>query len=102
MVMRPVLLFSLAVVFNCPGASAAQVSGRDRDNILAACAQTHDTCLQSCNAAYPAGNIIREGDYRLCQDRCNSAYSSCIGSVNLKVGKPADQSTKPGGIVAPD
>lgn len=99
--MRPVLLFLSIAVFICPS-SAAQVSGRDRDNILAACAQTHDTCLQSCNAAYPAGNSIREGDNRLCQDRCSSAYASCINSVNLKVTKPKDQGIKPKGVVAPD
>jgi hypothetical protein len=34
MIIGPALLFSFFVVFTCAGASAAQVSGRDRDNIL--------------------------------------------------------------------
>ena len=92
--MRPVLPFLLVVVFTCPAAWAAQVSGRDRDNILAACAQTYDTCIQFCNAAYPTGTY--------CANNCDGAYASCINSVNLKVGKPKDQRKKQDKVIAPD
>ena len=75
-----VVVFAAAV----SSAQAATISGRDRDNVLAACAQSHDTCLQSCNAAYPGTNVLAQGLRTNCQNGCNGSYSACINSVNLK------------------
>jgi hypothetical protein len=78
-----------------PGlASAATVSGADRENIRAACAQTHDTCLQSCNAAYPGTNVLAQGLRTDCQNSCNSALFACNKSVDLKA-TPVPQSALP-------
>jgi hypothetical protein len=76
-------------------ANAAQISPRDRDNALAACDQTHDTCLQSCNAAYPAGGgFLKEADLLLCQNGCTSAYSACTASVNRMGNSKKDKLQK--------
>jgi hypothetical protein len=64
---------------------AATVSGRDRANILAACEQTHDTCLQSCNAAHGSKtSLFGRADYIQCTTGCDSALSACNKSVDLK------------------
>ncbi len=103
MQVRLAALFTVFAVGLTHTAEAAQIGGRDRDNILAACAQTHDTCLQSCNAAHPAnGNIIRDADNRICGDGCNAAYSKCINSVNFQSNKSSGQKKKQGGVLQSD
>lgn len=87
-------LLALTVALPIP-AYAATVSGPERDSIRAACEQTHDTCLQSCNAAYPGTNVLAQGLRTDCQNRCTGALIQCNKSVDLKA-TPLPQNSLPG------
>ena len=82
---RRSLASAIFFVVLTPFADAAQISPHDRENILAACAQTHDTCLQSCNAGHPVGGgFTSDVDLQLCWGGCNGAYYACTASVDRK------------------
>jgi hypothetical protein len=91
MLLRSIL--ALAALCAAIGTAHA-LDSREAENAKAACAQTHDTCLQACNAAYPGTNVLAQGLRTNCQNQCNSAAFECNNSVDLKsTAIPSDKAT---------
>lgn len=106
--MNRYLVYALALAAALIATAVAEaadnnLTGRERDAAMAACAQTHDTCLQSCNAAYPGGNVVGRGFNISCTNGCDQAYAACTKSLNLKatVNPNNGKNTNRPGSIAP-
>jgi hypothetical protein len=65
------------------------LTNSERDSASAACAQSHDTCLQSCNAAHGANNVLADVFRADCQNGCTTSYSQCMKSIDLSATQPS-------------
>ena len=105
MTIKLVFFFLMAIGLTFSNASAAKVSGKERDAILEACRATHDACLVACNAQYDhTKSALADGLHRFCTNDCDSTARSCEGSVDLRGKGILDQTGKKpsGGVVAPE